>query len=93
MVEKADNLLNHRFRNSWQPHQWADLNNGTEDPDWSKGIDELPTSINRGTFITELTTAFALTGKTVYAKKALQLHSLVHQDQSVHPPPQVRGGP
>jgi hypothetical protein len=73
VLEKAENLLNHRFRNSWPPHQWIDLDNGTEDPDWAKGLEQAHTSIARHTFVTELTTAFALTGDAKFAAKAMQL--------------------
>jgi hypothetical protein len=73
VIEKAGNLLRHRFRNSWPPHQWMDLHNGTEDPDWAKGLDQARTSISRGTWITELTTAFALTGNAEYAAAAMRL--------------------
>jgi hypothetical protein len=79
VIEKADNLLKHRFRNSWPPHQWIDLDNGSADPDWIKGLGIARTSIARGTWITELTTAFALTGRIDYAQKAMQLiRSFVH---------------
>src|SRR4051812_19243928 len=73
VIEKADNLLNHRFRNSWPPHQWMDLNNGSGDPDWRAGLEEARTSITRHTFVSELSTAFALTGETKYARKAIDL--------------------
>ncbi|MEA2735957.1 MAG: hypothetical protein QOE14_2408, partial [Humisphaera sp.] len=73
VLEKAENLLTHRFRNSWPPHQWIDLDNGTEDPDWAKGLEQARTSISRHTFVTELSTAFALTGDEKFAVKALQL--------------------
>ena len=73
VIEKAENLLKHRFRNSWVPHQWMDLNDGGENPDWAGGLAHARTSISRHTFVTELSTAFALTGETKYAAKALQL--------------------
>ena len=73
VLEKAENLLRNRFRNSWPPHQWIDLGNGADDPDWAKGLAEAHTSICRHTFVTELTTAFALTGDARFAAKAIGL--------------------
>ena len=73
VLEKAENLLAHRFRNSWPPHQWMDLNDGSADPLWCKGLEQARTSIARGTWVTELSTAFALTGGVKYATKAVQL--------------------
>jgi len=73
VMEKADALLEHRFRSSWPPHHWMDLGNGTADPDWDQALARAGTSIARGTFVTELTTAFALTGDARYAAKAVQL--------------------
>src|SRR5688500_5866835 len=77
VLEKADNLLRNRFRNSWPPHEWMDLGTGgngvDSDPDWASGLAQARTSIARGTFVTELSTAFALTGDAKYARKAMQL--------------------
>ena len=73
VLEKADALLAHRFRNSWPPHQWMDLGDGSADPLWCKGLEQARTSIARGTWISELSTAFALTGDVKYAAKAVQL--------------------
>ena len=73
VLEKADALLEHRFRNSWPPHQWMDLGDGSGDPLWCKGLEQARTSIARGTWVSELSTAFALTGDVKYAAKAVQL--------------------
>ena len=73
VLEKADALLQHRFRNSWPSHQWIDLGDGSEHPLWQKGLDQARTSLSRGTFVTELSTGFALTGDVKYAVKAMQL--------------------
>ena len=73
VMEKADNLLKHRFRNSWPSHQWLDLRGNDEHPDWGKGLSQAHTSIARATWVTELTTAFALTGDAKYAAQAMQL--------------------
>src|SRR5687767_2692149 len=43
------------------------------DPAWAGGLAQARTSIARGTFVTELSTAFALTGDAKYARKAMQL--------------------
>src|SRR5688572_22829159 len=51
VLEKADALLTHRFRNSWPPHQWMDLSDGSEDPLWCKGLEQARTSIARGTWV------------------------------------------
>jgi hypothetical protein len=73
VLEKAENLLAHRFRNSWPPHQWMDLGDGSADPLWCKGLEQARTSIARTTWVSELSTAFALTGDVKYAAKAVQL--------------------
>ncbi len=73
VLTKSRQLLRYRFRNSWAPHQWIDLDTGGDDPDWRKGLAAAPTSIARCTWVTELSTAFALTGDTRFAAKALQL--------------------
>ncbi len=73
VIEKANSLINGRFRNSWPPHQWMDLAGARGEVDWRRGISEARTSITRGTWITELSTAFALTGDVKYASKAMQL--------------------
>ncbi|MGB7157009.1 MAG: heparinase II/III family protein [Tepidisphaeraceae bacterium] len=73
VLEKADNLLTHRFRNAWPPHQWMDLGDGSADPLWCKGLEQARTSVSRGTWVSELSTAFALTGDAKYAAKAMQL--------------------
>jgi hypothetical protein len=73
VIEKADNLLKNRFRNAWPPHQWMDLAAGGDDPDWAAGLSQAGTSVARGTFVTELSTAFALTGDAKYAAKAMRL--------------------
>src|SRR5436190_16449736 len=73
VIEKADNLLEHRFRNSWPPHQWMDLGDGSGEVDWRRGLEQARTSITRHTFVTELSTAFALTGDVKYARKAIEL--------------------
>src|SRR5215218_4092520 len=39
VIEKADALLDHRFRNSWPPHQWMDLGTGSADPAWHRGLE------------------------------------------------------
>src|SRR3954464_10367214 len=65
VIEKADALLENRFRNSWPPHQWIELGSpNSADVDWGKGIAAAPTSISRGTWLCELSTGFALTGRT-----------------------------
>ncbi len=56
VMEKADALLQNRFRNSWPSFQWADGGNDAE-PDWIKVCADQGGSIARGTFVTELTTA------------------------------------
>jgi len=74
VLEKAEELLKHRFRNSWPPHQWMDLGeNGASAVDWARGLAGAPTSISRSTWVSELTTAFALTGKVEYVAKAMKL--------------------
>src|SRR2546423_14060958 len=35
VIEKADKLLECRFRNSWPPHQWMDLGDGSG-VDWRR---------------------------------------------------------
>ena len=78
VLEKAQQLLQHRFRNSWPPHQWMDLHNSAASVAWHKGLASANTSIARGTWITELTTAFALTGDRRFARKALEPVSYTH---------------
>ncbi|MEX0776104.1 MAG: heparinase II/III family protein [Phycisphaeraceae bacterium] len=73
VLDKARKLLRHRFRNSWAPHQWMDLDNGSDAPDWQRGLEQAGTSISRGTWLAELTTAFALTGDRGFAAKAIAL--------------------
>src|SRR4051794_37919504 len=48
VMGKADNLLKNRFRNSWPPHQWMDLGDGSEHPNWASGLSQARTSIARG---------------------------------------------
>ncbi len=71
-LEKADDVLRGRFRSSWPPFQIADLNASGGGIDWSKGT-ELGASFSRVTFVPELTTAFALTGKVEYLVRARDL--------------------
>jgi hypothetical protein len=72
-LAKADKLLRDEFTNSWPQFQSLNLSTGTPDPDWPRGIKEMQTSIARFSFIPELTTAFSLTGKVEYLKKARDL--------------------
>ncbi|HTL53130.1 MAG TPA: heparinase II/III family protein, partial [Planctomycetota bacterium] len=72
VMDKADALLKNQFTNSWPTFQRVDLTtpSGT---DWPKGLSAMGTSIGRNSFVSELTTAFALTGKVAYAAKARDL--------------------
>src|SRR5438270_156100 len=72
-VAKADALLHNRFRQSWPPFEEFDLNKSGGTVDWDKGYPGLGGTISRTTFLVELTTAFALTGKVVYIEKARDL--------------------
>ncbi|MCW8129319.1 MAG: heparinase II/III family protein [Planctomycetota bacterium] len=69
VLEKADGLLRGIFRNAWPDFGNDGL--GAR-PDWHRGIDLQGTSIARNVFAVELSTAFALTGKVAYARKALE---------------------
>src|SRR5579862_8911974 len=73
VIEKADGLLRNVFKHSWPPFQSADLSTGTSDPDWARALNEFGGSMTRNTFVAELTTAFALTGKVEYLRRARDL--------------------
>ena len=73
VLEKADGLLRNRIRNSWPPHQWVDLGSKPGVIDWQQAIAEAGTACSRNTFVTELSTAWSLTGNAAYARKALEL--------------------
>jgi hypothetical protein len=81
VLRKAERLLSHGFTNSWPPHQEFELQApggegpaaGEGDPDWRAGLKQAPTAIPRGTFVTELSTAFALTGNAAFVTKAMAL--------------------
>jgi hypothetical protein len=73
VLEKAQRLLGDCFRNSWPPHQWVELRSKGGDVDWPKGLAAASTSISRGTWITELSTVFAITGDRRFAIKAVEL--------------------
>src|SRR5688572_22728217 len=53
LLEKADELLKNRFRNSWPPHQWIELDKHSSDPDWHLGLRTASTSISRHTWLSE----------------------------------------
>ncbi len=72
VLDKANALLKDQFTNSWPSFQRVDLS-GAPGPDWKRGMHEIGGSLGRNCFVSELTTAFALTGKTVYLSKALAL--------------------
>lgn len=72
VIEKADGLLENRFKSSWPDFGWTDLRGSGDEPDWSK-ISRAGGSIGRATYVVELSTAFALTGRTKYLRKAFQL--------------------
>ena len=73
VLEKADGLLNNRFRSSWPPHHWVNIGGKNDAIDWEQAITEAGTATSRNTFVTELSTAWALTGNAAYARKALEL--------------------
>jgi hypothetical protein len=73
VVEKANDLLQGKFRHSWPPFQTVDLNTNSPDPDWNRALHELGGSMSRNTFVAELSTAFAATGKVEYLHCARDL--------------------
>ena len=73
VLEKANALLENRFCNAWPPHQWIRLGGAGREPDWEMGLSQANTSLSRSTFVTELSTAFALTGDARYAVRAMKL--------------------
>ena len=73
VIEKADGLLQGRFRNSWPPHQWVSIAGKDGGFNWEQAIAEAGTAASRNTFVSELTTAWALTGNTAYLTRALEL--------------------
>jgi hypothetical protein len=73
VIEKADGLLANRFSNSWPPHQWVSIAGKNGGFDWEQASSEAGTATSRNTFLTELSTAWALTGKTEYLTRALEL--------------------
>jgi hypothetical protein len=78
VIEKADGLLNDRYRNSWPPHQWIGIGGKDGTNNWEQAITEAGSATSRTTFVTELSTAFSLTGNPEYARKVLALlHSFV----------------
>ena len=100
VMAKADQLLRNRFQNSWPPYASADLARQDGRVDWSKGLEQLSTSIGRNTFVPELTTAFALTGETAYLKKAWELirsfveaHPFVLDEKYIEDPDRTFGLP
>jgi hypothetical protein len=82
VLDKAEALMRHQYRNSWPPHQLLDIATGTADPDWDKSLASMHTATCRTTFVTELSTAFALTGKVAYAR---QVRDLLRSFNRVHP--------
>ena len=80
-LDKANDLLRHRFRHSWPTFQIEDLSTGTpnlKNPKWDGSLEKLDGSISRCCFLVELSTAFALTGNTKYLECARDLlHSFV----------------
>ncbi|HYF51938.1 MAG TPA: heparinase II/III family protein, partial [Planctomycetota bacterium] len=73
VLQKAKDLLNDVFFNSWAPHQVMNLKTGGADPDWKSGLSKAGTSLGRNTFVAELGTAFSLTGDAAYARKCVEL--------------------
>jgi hypothetical protein len=73
VMDKADGLLENRFRNSWPPHHWLSINGKNGGHDWEQAVTEAGSATSRNAFVTELSTAWALTGKTEYLRKALEL--------------------
>ncbi|MBA3707476.1 MAG: heparinase II/III family protein [Planctomycetes bacterium] len=82
VIDKADLLMRHSYKNSWPPHQVLDIATGTADPDWDKALGFMGTATCRTTFVTELSTAFALTGKIEYAR---QVRDLLRSYNRTHP--------
>ena len=80
-LQKADDALNGKFRSSWPPFNTEDLNAGSGRIDWTHASN-LGASFTRMTCIPELTTAFALTGKTVYLERA---RDVIRSHVDAHP--------
>ena len=74
----------HRFRNSWPPHQWMDLGNGSARARWVQGAgagDDVDRA--RHTWVTELSTAFALTGDVEVRRQGDAAHAVVRRGAPV----------
>ncbi len=74
VLDKAKGLLKNIFKDSWPPYPRVNVNNKKGKWDWQiarkhTGI----SSVSRMSCIPELSTAYALTGKTAYAHKAKEL--------------------
>jgi hypothetical protein len=72
-LEKADGLLRREFRNSWPPFAAASFATPQGSVDWDAFGRAMGTSMGRNTFVPELTTAFALTGKLEYLRAVREL--------------------
>ncbi|MBI3829339.1 MAG: hypothetical protein HY291_07470 [Planctomycetes bacterium] len=73
VLEKAEDLLRNRTRNSWPPFQSDDIDASGGELDWSRAMKTQGGSLARNIFAPELTTAFSLTGKLAYAEKVRDL--------------------
>ena len=69
-LKKADDLLHNRMNNCWAPGNIAVLDKII---DWKKTLKICGGTVCRHMFVVELSTAFALTGKTAYLRKAFDL--------------------
>ena len=82
-LDKANNLLRHRFRHSWPPFQTEDLSTGTPQPNWDRALETLGASATRNCFLAELSTAFALTGADEIPRMRARSGAFVHGSFSI----------
>ncbi|MGH7144655.1 MAG: heparinase II/III domain-containing protein [Planctomycetota bacterium] len=73
VLDKAALLLKNKLRNSWPPHHVVPLTGRGGKLDFDQALTEAGSATSRHTFVTELSTAWALTGKPLYIRKAVEL--------------------
>ena len=74
VLDKAEGLLRGTYVNSWPRHERIQLGAGPVH-DWKTALGQAGCATGRHTFVTELSTAFALTGRSEFALKAMELMS------------------